>query len=66
MGSFNFTEAFIAFLILGIIVAFVGYGLVDLLFISDDVITKTPLIPQIKETCINGVCDTVYIYKNIK
>lgn len=33
---------------------------------SNDIIVKKPLVPEIRETCINGVCDTVYIYKNIK
>lgn len=42
------------------------YFLIDWLFISDDIVTKMPLVPEIRITSLNGVYDTVYIYKNIK
>lgn len=28
-----------------------------------DVKTKTPIVPDTTINCVNGVCDTVYVYK---
>lgn len=62
----DFTPALILFFILGICAVIGCYFLIDWLFISDDFVSKVRLIPEIRETCINGICDTVYIYKNIR
>jgi hypothetical protein len=54
----GFTAVFIVGVIATAIILVGGYFLVDWLFISDDVFVKTPLVPEIRITTINGVADT--------
>lgn len=60
--DWNDRNLFIMFLLVAIVLGMMlqwSIGIIPL----KDIKTKTPIVPDTTINCVNGVCDTIYIYK---